>query len=77
MKRQFLYTVELPDWARWYAIDLDGEVWVYGPRPHKCFHGKKWDLKNIDIDSDCMKIMKLENFDRDWTKTLHRIPRAA
>ena len=77
MKRQFLYTVDLPAWVKWYATDWDGEVWGYKKRPHKCMPGKKWDLKEIEIGFNCIKIMKLENFDRDWTKTLHRIPRAA
>lgn len=75
MKRDFLITLDLPKWARWYAVDNNGEVWIYDERPERdCMGEPLW----VGFGGRCEFAFKLNtelilNF--DWTQTLHEIER--
>ena len=78
MIRQFLITMNLPDWARWYAVDCNGDVWVYAYEPYINPYSRSWDIVEADVDVNCKKILTIADMTGiDWTQTLHEIERAA
>lgn len=77
MIREFLIKINLPDWARWYAVDACGRIWMYSSKPflnldecdHIWFSGGE--MKEVD------EINFRYPLPFDWTKTRHKIERAA
>jgi hypothetical protein len=73
MTRDFLITVDLPEWARWYAMDDGGEWHCYECKP-------RLDTDGLNLWVAMGEMQFMFEYDRpgiDWTKTLHEIGRAA
>lgn len=78
MIRDFLITMNLPDWARWYAVDSDGEVCVFEYMPTRVDrrYGYQWSGWNNEI-GNAQRILTIADMAGiDWTRTLHEIDRA-
>ncbi len=59
----------LPPWARWLAMDADGQWWCYEAEPHR--HERGWYENEV---GRCRRIDRCEAV-ADWTKSLSPAPR--
>lgn len=74
MKRDFLIRgIDLPDWARWYAVDGDGRVHAYECEPYMSLTGDIWFATGRFYELGIRFNVPLPF---DWTQTLHKIERA-
>ncbi len=58
---------ELPDWARWIAMDADGACWCYEAEPHR--HDRGW------YENEVGRSQRIERQPvDDWEASLERLP---
>lgn len=56
---------DLHSWAKYVAVDSDGEVWEYNAEP-RVVHGLYWSA-NVDL---CNQITTINEYDGDWDKSV-------
>lgn len=61
----------IPDWARWIAVDEDGEVWVYEHRPKRQLDFFYGGYGNNSRQVDTLDFDSVPN----WRDTVQRLPR--
>lgn len=59
---------ELPNWARWIAMDADGRWWCYEAEPHR--HDSGWYENEI---GQVARIGSIQPTDMDWRDSLLRL----
>jgi hypothetical protein len=72
MKIQLLIDIELPEWAKWLAVDPGGSVYIYDSKPI-IFMDKAWDCS--DETKKFLRIGIIEKFSKgwDWKNTLRKL----
>ncbi|MDJ0834539.1 MAG: hypothetical protein QNJ69_13530 [Gammaproteobacteria bacterium] len=59
---------ELPDWARWVAMDADGQWWCYQAEPHR--HDRGWYENEV---GQVARVGYIDSTDIDWRDSLLRL----
>ena len=65
-----LKNIDIPNWAKYVAIDKDGEVWGFKLKPEIISKKSIWNITELHDPSDTVYLFKTDFDSTNWKKTL-------